>query len=63
MKQFNLSSVSDAAIHEAVAKAKAHHKATGEHVQVMKAGLCYFVQKENRFHGMPIEDAIKTLFA
>jgi hypothetical protein len=63
MKQFNLTSVSDAAIYEAIAKAKAHHKATGEHVQVMKAGLCYYVQKENRFHGIPVADAIKALFA
>lgn len=37
MKQFNLSSVKDSAIMAAVAEAKAHHKATGEHVQVMKA--------------------------
>lgn len=63
MKQFNITSVSDAAIYEAVEKAKAYHKATGEHVQVMKDGLCYFVQKENPFHGMPIKDAIKSLFA
>ena len=63
MKQFNLTSVSDAAIREAVAQAKAHHKATGEHVQVMKAGLCYFVQKENRFHGMSLRDHLKANFA
>ena len=63
MKQFNLTSVSDAAIRAAVAQAKAHHKATGEHVQVMKAGLCYFVQKENRLHGMSLGDAIKATFA
>ena len=63
MKQFNLTSVSDAAVHEAVEQAKAHHKATGEHVQVMKAGLCYFVQKANSFHGMSLGDAIKAHFA
>lgn len=62
MKQFNLSSVKDSAIMAAVAEAKAHHKATGEHVQVMKAGLCYFVQKENKFHGMTLEESIKSLF-
>lgn len=62
MKQFNLSSVQDSAILSAVAQAKAHHQATGEHVQVMKAGLCYFVQKENKFHGMTLEESIKSLF-
>lgn len=63
MKQFNLTSVSDAAIREAVAKAKAHHKATGEHVQVMKAGICYYAQKANQFHGMTLGDAIKLQYS
>ncbi|QDP50233.1 MAG: hypothetical protein Tp178MES00d2C33159851_23 [Prokaryotic dsDNA virus sp.] len=62
MKQFNLNSVSDVAIRESVAKAKVHHKATGEHVQVMKAGLCYYVQKENPLHGKTIQEAIRALY-
>lgn len=63
MKQFNLTSVKDSAIMAVVAEAKAHHQATGEHVQVMKAGLCYFVQKENKLHGKSLGDAIKSLFS